>query len=219
MKKTIRKVTVLALTALMVLTLAACGGGFDAQQYVQWELDSAIINANPDEYLEAYDGEYTLEDMEAFFYDSLEMDKDYLFDMTTVYEEDLTEETIQRARDLLEAAYKTSDYVVGEAQENGDGFLVPVTVTPSNVLIDTVTTELLDAMLDDYINGTYDTTQDREEAYTAMLLDALEANIAAPTYGDPIEVNVHVELVGEVYDIDDDDFNQIALSVLPFGVG
>ena len=126
-----------ALTAgLLTLTLAACGGGglttFDATAYIQGLMDETYLGKFSEEYMESVD--IDLEEAEATYRTSLEVEFQYLADAFELDQDYLSEEVYEDALDMIADLYQNARYEVKPATKTEKGFAVEVVVQPYDLV-------------------------------------------------------------------------------------
>ncbi len=122
------------LTAAMVLSLAACGGGvtaFDATKYIQGTLDENYLGKFDPDFLELVDS--TEKEAEEIYLGNLEAESSYFASAFAIdyMEGDILDETME----LYKEIYAKAKYTVDPATKIDDKtFGVKVTVEPIDVL-------------------------------------------------------------------------------------
>lgn len=203
MKKSIGKAAiVLLLIASIGVSLTACGSKFDASSYVKAMLDAG--------YLEQYDGYIenvgTQEEAEAFRESVLDNAMSGLNE-SGVLSEDMSGNFRLFFSDLL----KKANYTVGEAQKDGDNYLVEVTYRPFTALDILDDDEALNEAVMEKIptdqEDLYSKTEDELMAlYMEGYLAVLNEQLATAEYGDEASITLRVEKgSGGTYSINEDD--------------
>lgn len=188
--KIIRKLVLLCL--LPALCLALLGGcakkptAEDAAQYVQAVIDVICTGA--------YDGEVAFSDVQSGEVGRFRQQIiDEALESYRSQDASLNEDTLALIRDTLTMAFSKCRYTVGQAVQAGDGFDVPVEVSPLklfNVDMEAVQaqaveelssqTDLLSLSDDEVINGVYN-----------VLFRLIGEDLESPSYCDPVSVTVH----------------------------
>ena len=182
-----KKFLALLLAMVMVLALAACGGGLtekDAETYVKGHLDAA--------YLGSYDKAYIdlVEDMSED--DARELHENNVADETEYcllefLEIDYpTDEIIQKAEEVMEKIYAKSKYTVGTGSKTKDGdFVVEVTVSPLELGLLLTQDDFFDALE----QAGFDEAETEEEyeavdaVYGMLILEKLDKQLGRISYG------------------------------------
>jgi len=163
MKNTFKRGVALCLTLVLALALTACGGGFDAADLVQGNLDEIYTGQASDAYLKIVDT--TAEEVQQTYLDGLEVEAEvfaYYFDI-----ENMTDEIKAEIIDLYKDIYAQAKYTVGESSKLDDStYAVKVTVSPLDIfhLVDEDFDDALQPFYDKYADVDLDAMSDEEYA-------------------------------------------------------
>ncbi len=205
MKKLVRKIALVLSCIMMMGLLGGCGEKFDASAYLKALLDNSYKNDST----AIVEMEIaTAEEAAALYEEGLQAELDVM--LTTA---GITEEQIPGIRDIMADMLAGAKYTVGEAVEQEDGsFVVTVTYETMNVFgpttekyladVETVVTEWTEAMLAGEEAAS-------EEEMTAKVYEmfgtTLQEVLANPTYAEPKETTVRIEMVDNMYQPNEDD--------------
>ena len=205
MKKLVRKIALVLSCIMMMGLLGGCGEKFDASAYLKALLDNSYKNdATAIVEMEIA----TAEEAAALYEEGLQGELDMM--LTTA---GITEDQIPGIRDIMADMLAGAKYTVGEAVEQEDGsFVVTVTYETMNVFgpttekyladVETMVTEWTEAMLAGEEAAS-------EEEMTAKVYEmfgtTLQEVLANPTYAEPQETTVRIEMVDNMYQPNEDD--------------
>lgn len=205
MKKLVRKIALVLSCIMMMGLLGGCGEKFDASAYLKALLDNSYKNdATAIVEMEIA----TAEEAAALYEEGLQGELDMM--LTTA---GITEDQIPGIRDIMADMLAGAKYTVGEAVEQEDGsFVVTVTYETMNVFgpttekyladVETMVTEWTEAMLAGEEAAS-------EEEMTAKVYEmfgtTLQEVLANPTYAEPQETTVRIEIVDNMYQPNEDD--------------
>lgn len=184
MKKRISLMITMMLCFSMLL--GGCGKKLtteNAPDYVKSALD-ACYKADFDAYME-FTGS-TKEEAEELYQDGLNANMEVSGLIDSAVDEELQEQYRQLFADLLNVC----KYTVGEAQEDGDGFTVDVTVEPF-LMFDNLQEELLSLL--STVDASAMTTEEITQYTFEKMYELMSSKVAAPEYGDPETVTVHIQ--------------------------
>lgn len=205
MKKLVRKIALVLSCIMMMGLLGGCGEKFDASAYLKALLDNSYKNdATAIVEMEIA----TAEEAAALYEEGLQGELDMM--LTTA---GITEDQIPGIRDIMADMLAGAKYTVGEAVEQEDGsFVVTVTYETMNVFgpttekyladVETMVTEWTEAMLAGEEAAS-------EEEMTAKVYEmfgtTLQEVLANPTYAEPQETTVRIEIVDNMYQPNEED--------------
>ena len=205
MKKLVRKIALVLSCIMMMGLLGGCGEKFDASAYLKALLDNSYKNDST----AIVEMEIaTAEEAAALYEEGLQAELDVM--LTTA---GITEDQIPGIRDIMADMLAGAKYTVGEAVEQEDGsFVVTVTYETMNVFgpttekyladVETMVTEWTEAMLAGEEAAS-------EEEMTAKVYEmfgtTLQEVLANPTYAEPQETTVRIEMVDNMYQPNEDD--------------
>lgn len=200
------------LITLLTLTLAlcGCGGGFDAAQLLQGNLDVLYLGQYDEEYLKSVN--LTEEQATALYDEGMETEYEYFayyFDIDTSL---ISDETKQAIIDLYKQIYAYSKYEVGDTSKNGETYLVQLTIYPIDI-ISKFDPDQFQTQWQNRINaGEFDAMSDAqfEEAWAKSIIDSLSARVEKIGYLDPETISVQIAKDTDgYYCITDNDFQRI----------
>jgi len=205
MKKLVKKIALVLSCIMMMGLLGGCGEKFDASAYLKALLDNSYKNdATAIVEMEIA----TAEEAAALYEEGLQGELDMM--LTTA---GITEDQIPGIRDIMADMLAGAKYTVGEAVEQEDGsFVVTVTYETMNVFgpttekyladVETMVTEWTEAMLAGEEAAS-------EEEMTAKVYEmfgtTLQEVLANPTYAEPQETTVRIEIVDNMYQPNEED--------------
>lgn len=197
MKRVGKAVVAGLLSAVMMVSMVACGGEFDAAKYVQSCMD-LLTKGETKDYTEmtGRSEEQAKEDYESNIESMVSMMGGF----------GLSDETLEGYRQLYKDLYAQAKYEVkgAEKMEDKDGYVVTVEIQQMTGIFNGLTDELMAAYQEQV---TEDMSQDEanELVYTLML-ELLQGRLENVEYKDP--QTIEVEVVGEdnVYSITDEGY-------------
>lgn len=174
-----KRLAALSLGAVMVLSLAACGGDVtpdEAMAYIQGELDSCYLGKYNDDYLELMD--LTAEEAEEQNYVwNTEAEADIMMDAFSMYP---TEETTAEMVELVKELYSYSKYEVQSASKLEDGsYAVTVSIEPIDILVQYTEQNDISALWSNMLEKHGIATQEDMDAMSDADYEALENDYAA----------------------------------------
>lgn len=181
--------------------------GFDAAGYVKALLDMCTKG--------------DMDTIKNYLADDEEISQDFYSEYweNTVMEEfselGLSEDVLKQWQDLFQKVYKNTKYTVGEAERSGDSYTVDVSVEPIVGIFDNISYALMEDEMTAYAeanaegiaNGTITETDIYNAAFSKMA-QVIEENADNLRYADPQTVTVHVDPVGDLYQISDSDIEK-----------
>ncbi len=188
MKSRMKRRIVLAVVLVMLAsTLAGCGGmkPDEAKAYVQAVLDAGY-KGEVEEYVKITDS--SKEDAEKLSSDSI----DTALSLSGIEQAGITDELLEKYRELFKSILAKVHYEVGEAKETEEGFEVTVSAEPM---------QLYDGIEDALIEELTKRVKDSEEQLSEddiqklgfeVMYDMLAEKMSEPTYGEAKEVIVHI---------------------------
>lgn len=179
----------LCLVLALCLLLSGCAkkpSEEDAAAYVQAVMDSICTGAHDSDvaFSDVADG-----DMAAFRQQLI----DEVLDGFRTQASALSEDTVELIRATLSKAFSQCRYTVGEAVKSGDGYDVPVEITPLmlfNVDMEAVQQEAVTQLSSatDLLELTEDQVLDR---VFSVMFEMIDADLDDPQYGESTTVTVH----------------------------
>ena len=210
--KRLKKLAVLLVTAL-VLATTGCGQEFDAQGYVQGDLDAVLKGEISADYLKLVDSteEEILAENEEI------MDEN----MAVFTELGLSDEMVEKYRGYMTELMKMCKYTVGEAEKTSDGYTVPVTVEPilfgealNNALGD-AETDLVNWITEVAASGEVPSDEEIIEKTYDILYTYLDASLEEIQYGEGVEYTLHVYKDSDnKYTVNEDDVTALGESII-----
>lgn len=236
MKKRWAKTLALVLAAVLCMgLLSGCsiasaimeqltGGSFSAQELVQGNLDLLYLNQYTDEYLESV--HLTAEEADLQYEDGIAVEADYFVRHFELVLDQCPEGTEERIKELYRKIYALSKYEVGEQTQNGDTYLVPLTVYPIDVIMN-IDDEALADFGEDWSeridSGEFDDITEEEfdaifeSEWAECVIGLAEEGLATAGYMDPETISVQVTPDSDgVYTISENDFNRIDSLIIAY---
>lgn len=160
-----------------------------AQKYVQASLD-VCYKGIYEPYMEIT--ESTEEEAKALYEDVLDQNME-----ASDFEEGLLDsETLEQIRQLYADILRNCKYTVENAQADGEGFTVDVTVEPLVFDVNAIGEEIMStfAGLTPEEQMFYQENEEEQTKYTiSLLMDILSSKIASPEYEEPATITVHIQ--------------------------
>ena len=184
-----KRLVTLFMALAMVLSMTACGSGFDASGYVEGYLD-ANFKGEFDDYAKICDKEAS--EVEDAYNKTLDDALESCFTGIT-----LSDDAMSQLKDTFINLYKQAKYTVNEAEKDGDKYNVSVKVEPLYLGLTTENmTELTEEAAKKYTdenpdNSSYDTDK-LSEIYVQLMVDFLNEKAENPTYGEATTIDVVV---------------------------
>ncbi|MBD5465782.1 MAG: hypothetical protein HDR22_08190 [Lachnospiraceae bacterium] len=210
MKHICKKMLALMLALVTTLSLSGCSlfVQFDAAGYTKAVLDAAT-KAEFDKYIELTNS--TAEDAQAEYDEVLES---FLAEFESF---PLSDELLEKYKQLFIDLLAKTKYSVGEAEKDGDSFIVPLTIEPLIIY------DGFDEEVEEASNAFYEELQaevdasgevpSEDEIYERsyqLVYDILVARIASATYGEPQTMTVTVSQNSDgLWSISDSDYEAI----------
>lgn len=202
-----KKMLALMLAMVTTLSLTGCSlfSQFDAAGYTQAVLDAAT-KAEFDKYIELTNS--TEEDAQAEYDDVLES---FLAEFESV---SISDELLAKYKQLFIDLLAKTKYSVGEAEKDGDSFLVPLTIEPLVIYegfdaeVEEATAAFQEELMAEY-NETGEIPSDEEiyERSFQIVYDIMAARLAASTYGEPQTITITVSQdANGLWGISDSDY-------------
>ena len=118
---------------------------------------------------------------------------------------ELSSESKERLAAVSVEAMKKIKYSVGSAKKTEDGFDVPVTIEP--LLLYSKMEENLDHDFAEYLSGVTGELENTDflDQFIESLVNSLEEAIQNPSYGEPVEFVVPLNVVDDQLEIKDED--------------
>lgn len=189
---------------------SACGArAYDASGYVKSMLDSQT-RGEFDQYVKLTDS--TKEEAQELYDENIEVQMD------SMEEYGLSDELMEKYRELFKNMFKQSKYTVGEAKKgDDDSFTVPVEVEKFQLFegldeeLDTYQEELETELTNQMIEtGVFPEQEEIMEKVFQHLYDLLNERVENPTYGEKATVEVKVSKNGDdIYEADESDMEEI----------
>lgn len=189
MKKRWITVPLCIVTLLCAVLLAGCAKkptAEDATAYVQAVMDGICTGK--------YDGDVSFSDVADG--DMARFREDLIDEVLSGFSGQgtaLEEETVTLIRSTLSTAFSKCRYTVGEAVKSGNGFDVPVEISPLklfNVDMETVQTEAVAQLSEDTDLLTLSEDEVVNRVFRVMF-GMIAEDLASPTYDDPVSITVH----------------------------
>lgn len=220
MKKNGKTLIPVVAMGLVLCLLAGCGMFFAATDLVQGNLDVIYRNEYTQEYLDSVT--MTAEEADAQYEEGIGVEVEYFayyFDILLEYCDESYEE---RIADLYHEIYAHSKYEVGGQTQNGDTYLVELTVYPIDIMVNVVEEDAEAFMADWQARGEageFDefTDQEFEEAWADGIISLVEARVDDIGYLEPEVISVQITPDEDgVYSISDNDFQRIDSLIIAY---
>lgn len=185
-----KKLTAIA-AALLCLSMLMSGCGKkatpeDAQTYVQATLD-AYYKGDYDAYMEKT--KCTEDEAKAMHDEILQANLD-----ASGLESMLDDETVEKLRQLFSDLFNNCKYTVSNAQEDGDGFTVEVTVEPFKLNYDQMLVDMEAAVSEVDPETAANMTEDEAVAYAMdLMFNIMSEKVTSPEYGEAETFTVHIQ--------------------------
>lgn len=208
MKHIGKKMLALMLAMVTTFSLTGCGAQFDASGYTQAVLDAAT-RAEFDKYIELT--ESTQEDAQAEYDEVLDSFVSEFEGLS------ISDELLANYRQLFVDLLAKTKYSVGEAEKDGDVFLVPLTIEPLKIYegfdaeVEEATVKFQEDLMAEY-ESTGEIPSDEEiyERSFQIVYDIMAARLAAATYGEPETITVTVAQDADgLWGISDADYEKM----------
>lgn len=197
MKRVGKAVVAGLLSAVMMVSMVACGGKFDAAKYVQSCMD-LLTKGETKDYTEmtGRTEEQAKEDYESNIESMVSLMSGF----------GLSDETLEGYRQLYKDLYAQAKYEVkgAEKMEDKDGYVVTVEIQQMTGIFNGLTDELMAAYQE---QATEDMSQDEaNELVYSLMLELMQGRLENVEYKDA--QTIEVEVVGEdnVYSITDEGY-------------
>ncbi len=220
MKKNMKMVALALSVCVLLGVLSGCGMFFSATDLVQGNLDLIYRNEYTDEYLASVD--LTADEADGQYEEGVQVEADYFAYYFDIYLEYCDESYRDRIEDLYHEIYAHSKYEVGEQTQNGDTYLVELTVYPIDIIWNVVE-EDTDAFMEDWQArgeaGEFDeyTDQEFEEAWADGIIRLVEDRLDDIGYLEPEVISVQITPDDDgVYSISDNDFQRIDSLIIAY---
>ena len=214
MKKT--KLIAVLMAVMCVFACAACGATYDPVTHVQGELDAYYHGLYNEDYI-AMLGDGTTEQILRDQNEALtNSGVDSLIMSYDIYNPSAELEAL--VTDMINTWYDAMKYEVGEATEGEDCYVVEVTAYPL-LTYDEVLDDADGTLEDTIMSLTNDSMSDEEWNTIALteVCNALISALANPTYGDPVTVEITLNLGSDgLYVLSESDFIELENSLLNY---
>lgn len=207
------------LTALLVLVLAlaGCGGGFDAAQLLQGNLDVLYLGQYDETYLKSVN--LTEEQATAYYEEGMETEMEYFAYYFDIDSSLISAETKQSIIDMYKQIYAYSKYEVGDTTKNGDTYLVQLTIYPIDI-IDKFDAEAFQTNWQQRVaSGEFDSMSNAqfEEAWTQSIVAKISERLNKVGYLDAQTISVQITKDADgYYGITDNDFERIDEMIISY---
>lgn len=203
---------------LLVGTLTGCLSNFDAQAYVQGNMDVVYLNKISEEYLETVTN--TKEELESIYQQGIEVEAEYFTSYFEIDLENAPEDTMDKIVELYKKIYAHSKYEIGEAEKSGDDYLVNVTVYPMDIMQKVVKEDW--AEFEKEFVGKAEQLESMTDAeYEALWCEGIfglfEARVNSIGYLTPETISIKITKDNDgVYVISDNDFGRIDALIIQY---
>lgn len=219
MKRTLKKLLALSLSAAVCVGLLAGCGSFSASDLVKSNLDFIYLDQYTDDYLKKVD--LTKEEAHQQYEQGIQMEVQAFASYFNI-DLDLCDSSISdEIADLYHQIYPHSTYEVGETSTSGETYLVSLTIYPMDIIDQAMahSTEFGAAWQERINNGEFgDATEKQyEEAWANAIIDLVSAQLDSIGYLDPQTISVQVTKDEDgVYGIDSGDFQRIDILMIDY---
>ncbi len=197
--KSMKKVALLLVSVLALGLFAGCGGSFDASKYVKALMDNSY-KGDSTGFVEMKIG--SAEEASALYEQGLEAEVSSLLSGSSV-----SDELKQEYQDFVKELLSKANYTVGEAEKNGDNFVVTVTYKKMKIFEPAMAELMTRADTEaDEIQAQVDAGASQEEVLLRFMLESFQNALANPEYGEEQTATVAVDLINKVYTPSDTDF-------------
>lgn len=199
--KTMKKCMAALLVGLMAVVAVTGCASFDASAYLKALMDNTYKNDST-AFVEQKIG--TKEEAEESYQQAMAGSMDELLGYG------LDDATTAEAEKLIADIYAAVDYTVGEAEKDGDTYIVTVTYKPMlffDNYMDAVTAMAQEYMLEH-------NEQPSEEEAVAMVLEVLKNEVANVEYGEEATIEIRIEVNNNVYSPNQTDWANLEMALL-----
>lgn len=215
-----RIICTLLCALMLVCTLTGCFATFDAQAYVQGNLDVIYLNKISDEYLKTVTN--SKEDLEEIYESGIAVEAEYFASYFAIDLDKAPEDTLDKIESLYKEIYACAKYEVGEASKADDEYLVNVTVYPVDI-IQKIVTEDWPAFEETWVGmaDQLNTLDDAEveKLWCDSIFNMVEQRIDSIGYLEPETISISViKDTNGVYTISDNDFGRVDTLVINYDV-
>lgn len=203
---------------LLVCTLTGCLSNFDAQAYVQGNMDVVYLNKISEEYLETVTN--TKEELESIYQQGIEVEAEYFTSYFEIDLENAPEDTMDKIVELYKKIYAHSKYEIGEAEKSGDDYLVNVTVYPMDIM-QKIVKEDWEEFEKEFVGQAEQLASMTDAEYEALWCDGIlglvEERLGSIGYLTPETISIKITKDSDgVYVISDNDFGRIDALVIQY---
>lgn len=212
--KKLKLFSILAVMALCLTGLAACGGGgFDPAALLKGNLDVIYLGTCDDSHLEAVS--LTKEEAQEYYEDGIQVEAEYFANYFDCDYDNLSDTTKQKIVDMYKQIYSHSKYEVGDVSKNGETYLVSLTVYPIDIMskyLDEDYDNFYAAMEERANNGEFAEMSDEEfdDAWMTAIIDGVSARLDSIDYLDAQTISVQIAKDADgYYTVAENDFTRI----------
>lgn len=206
--KSVRKCMAVLLVAIVALTGCA---SFDASAYLKATLDNCYKNDSTD-FVKQKIG--TKEEAEELYQQGLDTNMNQLAGYT------MDDDTKADMEKLFADIYASADYTVGEAEKDGDGYIVTVTYRPMTLFdkaeeayyaaVEEKTAEITQRVL----NGEDVSDEEIEKMAIELYIATFREQLESVEYGEEATIDIRIELNDNVYSPNLSDLGDFESAVL-----
>lgn len=211
--KSVQRVLALVLALVLMLSLAACGGGFadDVTLLVRGNLDELYLGSFDADYMKLVGA--TEEECLASYEDGMGVEADFF---AYYFGIDLTEEQRDEVIEMYKEIYAKSSYTVNPAEKEDDNtYRVKVDIQPIDLFV--LVDEVWEETVDEFNAGYPDANVMTDDEYEAYLNDAARMVIdlcksLMPEMGNMDTKTVYVQVVkgsDDYWSVTDDDMGSL----------
>lgn len=208
--KSLKRVALLLVSVLAVGLFAGCGGSFDASAYVKALMDNSYKNDSK-AFVDMKIG--SAEEASSLYQQGVDAEVSALLSGVSV-----SDDVKAAYSDFVTELLSKANYTVGEAEKNGDGFIVTVTYKQMKIFEPAVTeySAQLESEMAEWQAQITEGSMTQDDAYNEMfqlLVDVLSDTLANVEYGEEQTATVAVDLINNVYTPSDSDFLNLESSM------
>ena len=219
MKKN-RIVALLLVVVMSAALLTGCGGLIPAKALVQGNLDAVYLGKYSDEYLKLVDSDKA--QAEKDYESGIENEVEYFAQYFSIDLSMCSDSTKEKIADMYRQIYSKSKYEVGDQSNNGDTYLVELTVYPIDIFDKVINEDAddFDAKWQARIDaGEFDEMSDAEimDAWALAIVEFVSERIPNIGYLEPQTISVQIKTNDDdTYSIDSGDFQRIDSLIIQY---
>ncbi len=211
-----KKLLTLGLVIATVLFTTGCTSSFiDPQRYLELDLSSTYLNEHSEELLDMYADDFTIADLENMYVQNVTGEVEYFFYYIDAVTEYIDDATLGRAAMIYDEIYSHSTFSVADAEKTDFGYEVDVTISPINVIVDTITEDAYNTIVDEvYVQDL--SAEELENMFVNRLLDLVEAGLDTVEYGEDVVVTVKIIENEDVFEVLQESWSEIDTYIIAY---